>query len=120
MASHENQAPPRDHNQEIHPGDHHSEPGPKARKKIWQVFWIMFGITALEFVAAFTMPRGMTRNMLFIVMTMVKAFYIVAHFMHLKHEVRNLILTILIPLAFVIWLIVALLVEGSWYPVAWQ
>jgi cytochrome c oxidase subunit IV len=109
-----------DHNQEIHPGDHHHEPGPKARKQIWLVFWIMFGITVLEFVAAFAMPRSGARNILFIVMTLVKAFYIVGYFMHLKHEVRNLILTIMVPLIFIVWLIVALLVESAYMHTIWS
>lgn len=101
----------------LHADDHS---GAAQRKKIWQVFWIMFGITALEFVVAFTVERGMLRNLIFILMTLVKAFYIVAEFMHLKHEVRSLILTILIPLVFVCWLILALLVEGNWYGGGWM
>jgi len=38
-----------------------------------------------------------------------KAFYIVGYFMHLKHEVRNLIMTIVVPLLLFIWFIVAFL-----------
>jgi cytochrome c oxidase subunit IV len=37
----------------------------------------------------------------------------VAEFMHLKGEVKTLIWSIMIPLVFVVWLIVALLVEGG-------
>ena len=49
----------------------------------------------------------------------VKAFYIVGTFMHLKDEVKSLIMTILIPLTFVLWLILALLIEGGFYGKGW-
>jgi cytochrome c oxidase subunit IV len=42
-----------------------------------------------------------------------KAFFIVAEFMHLKHETRSLILTVLIPMALLVWLTIALIAEGS-------
>ncbi|MFM6938896.1 MAG: cytochrome C oxidase subunit IV family protein, partial [Aquirufa sp.] len=46
-------------------------------------------------------------------MTIVKAFYIVGEFMHLKHEVKSLIWMILIPTIFVVWLLTALIYEGG-------
>jgi hypothetical protein len=42
-----------------------------------------------------------------------KAFYIVAYFMHLKGEIRNLVMTIVVPLALLIWGIIAFLYDGS-------
>lgn len=98
---------------------HDEAAGAKIRKKIWLVFWILFAITAVEFLIAFVMPRGTARNMVFIGLTLVKAGYIVAIFMHLKDEVKSLIMTILIPLAFVLWLILALLIEGGFYGKGW-
>ena len=94
------------------------QPGeiPKPQTKlIWRTFWILLIITALEFVVAFTLPAEyrLLKVSIFIVMTIVKAFYIVGEFMHLKGEVKTLIWSILIPMAFVIWLITALLVEGG-------
>jgi hypothetical protein len=44
---------------------------------------------------------------------MAKAFYIVAYFMHLKHEMKNLIMTIVVPLALFIWFIIAFLYDGN-------
>lgn len=100
--------------------NHHDEAhGVDSRKKIWKVFWILLGLTVAEFVIAFAMPRGTVRNLTFIIMTLVKAFYIVAEFMHLKQEVKSLIMTILIPLLFVCWLILALLLEGGFYNGGW-
>lgn len=82
-------------------------------KKIWMVALILGIVTAIEFVFAFTMEAGTLRTSIFIGLTLVKAFYIVAEFMHLRHEVKVLIWSILLPLVFVVWLIIALLVEGN-------
>lgn len=83
------------------------------RKLIWKTFWIMLGITAVEFIIAFTMPAGPWRVLIFVLMTLVKAFYIVAEFMHLRYEVKSLIYAVLIPVVFILWLITALLKEGA-------
>jgi cytochrome c oxidase subunit IV len=98
---------------------HDEAAGVTLRKKIWTVFWILFILTAIEFVIAFTVPRGALRNITYILMTLVKAFYIVGSFMHLKDEVKSMVMTILIPLAFVLWLILVLLIEGTFYGKGW-
>ena len=82
-------------------------------KKIWVTAGILALVTAVEFILAFTMPRGAVLISLFIILTLVKAFYIVAEFMHLRHEVKTLAYTIIVPTIFVLWLIVALLMEGG-------
>jgi cytochrome c oxidase subunit 4 len=53
-----------------------------------------------------------TRVAIFVAMTIVKAAYIVGEFMHLKHEVKVLIWSILIPMVFVVWMLVAFVYEG--------
>ncbi|MBT9391602.1 cytochrome C oxidase subunit IV family protein [Hymenobacter sp. NST-14] len=80
---------------------------------IWKTFWIITGITALEFVIAFLMPSSTARNSIFIILTIFKAFFIVANFMHLKDETKGLIWTIMIPMSLLIWLLVALITEGN-------
>jgi cytochrome c oxidase subunit IV len=85
----------------------------KNVNRVLVVTGILAGITAVEFLLAFTMSAGMGRNIIFILLTIAKAFYIVADFMHLRHEVKTLILAIILPAAFVVWLIVALLAEGG-------
>ena len=60
------------------------------------------------------MDAGTLRNTIFIILTIFKAFFIVAEFMHLKHETKGLIWTILIPMGLLIWLLVALVSEGSY------
>ncbi|MDX1905216.1 MAG: cytochrome C oxidase subunit IV family protein [Thermonemataceae bacterium] len=95
--------------QDLAPGE---IPKPQT-KVIWRTFWILLAITAVEFLLAFTMPAGTLRTIIFILMTLVKAFYIVAEFMHLKHEVKSLVYALLVPTVFVIWLIGAMTIEGG-------
>lgn len=80
---------------------------------IWKTFWILLILTAIEFVIAFTLPASTLRVAIFSGMTIVKAFYIVGEFMHLKHEVKSLIWMVLVPTIFVVWLLTALIFEGG-------
>ena len=81
---------------------------------IWKTFFVLVGITAVEFVFVFLMEPSTLRNSIFIVLTIMKAFFIVAEFMHLKHETKGLIWTILVPMSLLVWLLVALITEGSY------
>jgi len=97
---------------------HHQTNGPAVIAKantgaIWRTFWILLGVTALEFLIAFTSDSKMFRITTFLLLTIVKAFFIVGEFMHLKHEVKSLIWSILIPTLFVVWLVIALMMEGG-------
>jgi cytochrome c oxidase subunit IV len=85
----------------------------KNIKRIWTVAGFLAAVTLLEFIIAFTLPANIFRVSLFIGLTIVKAFYIVADFMHLRHEVKTLIWSILLPTIFIFWLILALLMEGN-------
>ena len=90
------------------------QPVDKAKvRKLVKVAVYLFIVTAIEFVFAFTMEAGPLRTSIFIGLTIVKAFYIVSEFMHLKYEVKVLIWSILIPMIFVVWLIIALIYEGG-------
>ncbi len=88
-------------------------PAKPNTKKIWRVFWILLGVTALEFLLAFTVPRGVLLTSMFVGLTIVKAFYIVAEFMHLRQEVKVLIWSIVLPTIFIVWLLIALMLEGN-------
>ena len=88
-------------------------PNKERIKRIWIVTAILGAATGLEFLIAFTLDSGGLKTSIFVVITLFKAFYIVGEFMHLTHEVKSLIWTILFPLIFVIWLIVALLIQGD-------
>ena len=54
-------------------------------------------------------------NGVFVIMTLAKAFFIVAEFMHLGHEIRNLVMTIAIPACLFIWFLIAFMWDGSSY-----
>ncbi len=90
------------------------QPVDKAKiNKIWRVAGILGLVTAIEFVIAFTVNAGGAKTFLFVALTIVKAFYIVAEFMHLGHERKSLIMSILLPLVFVIFLIFILWYQGT-------
>ncbi|GAB3018036.1 hypothetical protein GCM10027284_41430 [Cyclobacterium sediminis] len=86
---------------------------PAKIKKIWLTALILLVITAVEFVLAFTMERGLLLYFLFIALTIVKAKYIMMEFMHLGDEVKPLFYSIIVPLIFLVWLIIALMKEGA-------
>lgn len=86
---------------------------PAKIKKIWFTALILLIITAVEFVLAFTMERGLLLYFLFIALTIVKAKYIMMEFMHLGDEVKPLFYSIIVPLIFLVWLIIALMKEGA-------
>lgn len=90
-------------------------PADKSKLRgIWKIALYMLVITGIEYVLAFNMPAGMFRTSLFVGLTILKAYYIVSEFMHLGHEVKGLIFSILLPMIFIIWLIVALVnLEGG-------
>ncbi len=101
--------------------------GASARQSIIRTALILTGLTAFEFLIAFTKQLyagwfGVSEEtvkimvvLLFVILTIVKAFYIVGEFMHLRHEVKRLIWVIGIPFAFIIWLIIGMMVEGGYW-----
>lgn len=88
-------------------------PDKERIRKIWRTALVLAVITTIEFVIAFTMVSSALRTSLFVGLTLVKAFYIVSEFMHLKYEAKVLIWSILIPTMFIVWLLLALLMEGE-------
>ena len=91
-----------------------AQPVDKSKvRKIWKVALILAAITTLEFIIAFSIDHGAAKTFVFIALTLWKAFYIVSEFMHLGHERRSLIMSILLPLLFVIFLIFVLWYQGN-------
>lgn len=93
-------------------------------KKIWKTFWLLSVVTIIELViglAIYNIHKGEHPSealVLFFkgmvcILTLAKAYYIVAVFMHLGDEVRNMIMTIVVPLALFLWFIAAFLWDGS-------
>ena len=89
------------------------EASKKQIKTIWKVAGILALITFIEFIIAFSPVNPTLKIYIFVGLTIVKAAYIVGEFMHLRHEVKFLIWSILLPMIFVCWLVVALIVEGG-------
>lgn len=100
---------------------YNAQPGvipPPQTKWIWKVFWILLAITIIEVFAALPNIRvhfGPTFFKIFLIsFTLLKAGFIVGAYMHLKDEVRNLILSVILPFFLIIYLIVLMLIEGSY------
>ena len=85
----------------------------KHINKIWFTAGILAVATLIEFTIVYLIARGPVLITAFVLLTLLKAFYIVGEFMHLKGEVKTLIWSILIPTVFIAWLILALIAEGS-------
>ncbi len=82
-------------------------------KVIWKVFWILLGVTVFEVSISFT---GLSKDLLlytFIVLTIVKAYYIVGYFMHMKFEAVPLQWSILLPFVLIVYLIFIAIYEGT-------
>ena len=89
--------------------------------RIWKVFWLLSVVTVIELVLGFGLAKEWYGNpetshsaILFVkgvicILSLAKAFYIVSVFMHLGDEIRNFIMTIVVPLCLFIWFIAAFL-----------
>ncbi len=98
---------------------HHDEAHGKAiRKKIWQVTGLLTLITAIEVIAGIFFKQSSEYWQIvkwcFIILTIVKAAYIVLVFMHLGDENKTLKYIILVPyFIFILYLIFIALWEGT-------
>lgn len=98
---------------------HDEEAGKKIRKKIYFVTVLLTVITIIEVGLGIYFKRSETFEWTaikttFIILTLVKAAYIVMSFMHLGDERKNLRSVILIPYAlFILYLIFIGLYEGA-------
>ncbi len=105
---------------------HHSEDeGKTLRKKIWKVTAILTAITVLEVIlGAFIKQHSAIWPLVkysFIILTLVKAAYIVLSFMHLGDERKSLKYVILVPyIIFIIYLIFIALKESSAVRAVWE
>ncbi len=102
--------------------DHHQheevavKPLNKSKVKVFlRVTLVLFLITVLEYIIAFTVPHEYkwARITIFVALTIVKAFYIVSEFMHLGHEKKSLKMSIVLPMAFVAFFIFIMIYQGG-------
>ena len=105
---------------------HHSEEdGKKKRRKLWNVFWIMLGVTIVELIIGFQASSwgllnedrtsGVFLKVLFIGLTIGKAFFIVFSFMHLGDEKKVMKWSILAPYTVFILYLVFICVQEANY-----
>lgn len=99
--------------------DHAGEHEGMTKKKIWQVFFYLLAITGVEFfIALYLIPQGILNhgigNFIYIILTLVKAFYIVAYFMHLKFERFAFKTSVVIVFVLIIYFIILMLTEGAY------
>ncbi len=106
----------------LYSGTHHqdgSSAESKAKvKKIWMITLYLTIITIVEVLVGLYISGHMSKmyvNSGFIILTILKAGLIVKVFMHLGDEIKNMILTILIPLTLFIWFIIAFLADGHFW-----
>ena len=96
-----------------------------STRQIWIVFWILFVLTTVEVLLGIFKPAFMLENAVigvsllnhtFIILTIIKAYYIVATFMHLGHEKKSLQISIVAPMWVLIpYLLFILLCEASFH-----
>ena len=58
-------------------------------RNVLRVAIILGIVTGIEFVVAFSMDASIVKTVIFVLLTVVKAFYIVGDFMHLSHEKKK-------------------------------
>lgn len=97
------------HNQYVE--EHHD---PRARKIIWRTFWILLFVTIFEVGIALTSISKDILLWVFVILTIVKAGYIVMVFMHLKNEKLPLKYAILLPFMLILYLIAIVIAEGNY------
>jgi hypothetical protein len=96
------------------------------RKKVKKTTILLSVITVIELAIGliiYTMHKGENPSELLVLMfkgmvcilTLAKAYYIVSVFMHLGDEIRNMIMTIVVPLMLFIWFIAAFIWDGNSY-----
>lgn len=108
---------------------HHSEEeGKKIRKKIYFVTMLLTAITVVEVIVGIYFGRSLTTGVTwqaikwgYLILTLIKAAYIVLVFMHLGDERKSLKYVILAPyILFICYLIFIALTEANAVGAAWD
>ena len=105
---------------------HHHYSDEEFRKRVRKTTILLSVITIIELaigLSIYTIHKGENPSHLLVLMfkgvvcilTLAKAYYIVSVFMHLGDEIRNMIMTIVVPLMLFIWFIIAFIMDGNSY-----
>lgn len=102
--------------------EHNKQEG--TTKRIWMVFWILAIVTSIEVILGIGRPSFLTRpelinmhllNWIFILLTIVKAYYITFTFMHMEHEKASLRRAVVWTAAsYIVYMLFILLAEGDY------
>jgi cytochrome c oxidase subunit IV len=105
---------------------HHHTDEAEFKRRVRKTTILLSIITIIELgigLLLYTLHKGSEPNALLVLMfkgavcilTLAKAYYIVSVFMHLGDEIRNMIMTIVVPLLLFVWFIAAFLWDGNAY-----
>ncbi len=105
---------------------HHHYSDEEFRKRVRKTTLLLSIITIIELGFGFSIyfihkgPDPSHMLVLFFkgvvcILSLAKAYYIVSVFMHLGDEIRNMIMTIVVPLMLFIWFIIAFITDGNSY-----
>ena len=104
----------------MQPNIGHTESHESTKNEVRDVTIILSVITLIELALGYWIYAAELSGFLatvikgtILILMMAKAFYIVAYFMHLKHELKNMIMTIVVPLFIFVWFIIAFLYDGG-------
>lgn len=91
-------------------------------KVVWRGFWLLGAVTLVEVgiallgnghvITDFRLPIWIMYPAM-ISLSIYKAYFIVGEFMHMGHEVKDMAMSVLLPLLLLVWAIIAFLWEGS-------
>lgn len=94
-----------------------------TKGRIWKVFFYLLGLTAIEFIIALgfvhggIIEKGPFVISVYVVLTIIKAYYIIAYFMHLKFEKPAFIVIVGMAMILLIYFIILLYIEGFYLKV---
>ncbi|MEO5562861.1 MAG: cytochrome C oxidase subunit IV family protein [Chitinophagaceae bacterium] len=105
---------------------HHHVSDAEFKKRVRKTTILLSILTIIELaigLSIYTIHKGENPSHLLVLMfkglvcilTLAKAYYIVSVFMHLGDEIRNMIMTIVVPLMLFIWFIAAFIIDGNSY-----
>ncbi|MBC7872618.1 MAG: cytochrome C oxidase subunit IV family protein [Ferruginibacter sp.] len=105
---------------------HHGDDDATFKKRVRKTTILLSVITIIELAIGLSIyslnKSDVNRDFLILcikgivcILTLAKAYYIVSVFMHLGDEIRNMIMTIVVPLMLFIWFIAAFIYEGNSY-----
>jgi hypothetical protein len=104
---------------------HHTDDA-EFRRRVKKTTILLSIITVIELgigLSIYMIHKGPDPSQLLVLMfkgmvcilSLAKAYYIVSVFMHLGDEIRNMIMTIVVPLMLFIWFILAFIIDGNSY-----